>query len=567
MSKLKKLKKQSYFNLIIILAIIVFINIISRVYHFRLDMTKDKRFSLGDTTKDILNNLDDRIYVKVYLDGELPAGFRRLRESTFELLNEMRSYSNKKFDFEILDPLAEGTTTQKNEIIRQLIESGIQPVELEVRANDQTTNKTIFPGALITYQNKTLPIRLIKDQLGVSPDEALHNSIVGLEYNVASTIVKLINKKQKKIAFIEGHGELSHEQTIDIKNTLSEYYEVERINLPKYKAEILEKFDLIIIAKPDSFFSDLEKYKIDQYVVRGGKIIWLIDALHATMDSLENSHFTSTMSIDLNLNDLFLKYGVRFQPNLIQDYNAHYIQWLVTQNSQNVRSWKKWIFYPLIRSGSDHPIVNNLNDVLFKFVGTIDTTSNPAIKKTILLQSSGKSRVVFHPALIDIRIVNQEINPDAFNKGPQNVAVLIEGNFNSAFTNKLSPQTLRSENYKNFQSRATGKSEMIFISDGDVTENFISSVSGKYFPLGYDYYTNQTFGNKDFMLNCVDYLLDDNGIINLRSKQIKLRLLDQSKVDKKEGFWKTINLIVPVLFLLLFAFVFTTVRKYKYTKK
>jgi len=560
-ASLKKANRMSSFTRLVI---IIFLNVISFYYFTRLDLTSDNRFSLGQSTKSILDELDDVVYVKVYLDGDLPAGFRKLKQSTKELLDEMRLAGNHRIEYLFEDPLASGTVKEKQDIINQLIQKGLEPVNLEVVEKGEKIQKIIFPDAVISYKNKYIPVKLLQQQIGVSPETQLHNSITNLEFLITNTIKKLMSGEKKKIAFIGGHGELTSKETTDAANSLKQYYEVERIDLPKYKVGILDKFDLLIIAKPDTTFSELEKYKIDQFVVKGGKVLWLVESLLAEMDSLRQSGVATTLDYPLNLNDMFFKYGIRLNTNLVQDIQCHLIPITTTYGTPK-NEFRPWPYYPVVFPETHHPVVNNLNAVWFRFANSIDTVGNKKIKKTILLRSSDKSRESYHIARISLGQVEDALNPSLYNKSNFNLAVLVEGKFNSLFKNRIPGQLLKGGEYGQFIEQGK-KTKMIFISDGDVIANQISGVSDQYYPLGYDRYTQQTFGNKEFVMNCVDYLLDDAGIINLRSKQFKLRLLDRAKIENEKKKWQVINLTFPVVFIILFGLIYNYLRRKKNTR-
>lgn len=562
-NKIQSLKRQSIVQTIIVLAIIIVVNILSQQYFKRIDLTSDKRYSLGDVTKEVLEGLDDKIYIKVYLAGDLPASFRNLKESTLEMLDEMRIYSDEKIEYEFVDPLLDATPKEQEEIIRQLARQGLEPVNLEVREDDQQVQQLIFPGAILSYRNKYIPIMLLKQQIGVHPEQQLHNSIVGLEYEIINSIKKLIVNDKKKIAFLTGHGELAEKYTTDLENTLSQQYEYQRIELEKYKVGILDKFDLLLIAKPDSTFSKLDKYRIDQFITKGGKVLWMVEPLLAELDSLGKSGVASTIDYPLNINDLLFHYGIRLQPNLIQDYQCHFIPIMATYGSQQ-QEFGQWPYFPVIFSRSTNPIVNNLNATLFRFASSIDTVATPNAKKEILLQSSEKSKVSPHIARISLQQVLDPLDPNQFMSGPQNLAVLVEGRFNS-FYDGYAPVKTGGMDYGKFVKE--GKpTKMIFISDGDIAVNQYNNIRQQSYPLGYDRFTNQTFGNKTFIMNCIDYLLDDSGIIQLRSKQFKLRLLDKAKIKESKLKWQVINMLLPLVFIILFGIIYSFYRKNRFVK-
>ena len=566
MELIKKLKLHNSYNILILLAIIILINIISQFYFFRLDLTKDKRYSLSKITKEQLKSLDDIIFIRVYLDGDLPAGFRMLRESTKEILDEFKAYAGKKVEYEFIDPSAAKTNQEKRKLYDQLSEQGLEALNLEVlTSKDQKTQKIVFPGALITYKNKTVSMSLLQQQIGLPPEEVLNNSVVSLEYQFISAFKKLSTPHKKRITFIRGHGELDEKYTKDITYSLSEFYEVNQINLPRTKVGILDNSDLIVIAKPDSVFDKLEKYKIDQFVMKGGKVLWLIDKLLADMDSLDPNGVGTTIDYPLDLDDILFHYGVRINSNLVQDLQSHLIPVIINKGS-NQQDFRPWTFYPVIIPVSANPIVNNLNAIWFRFANTIDTVGAPNIKKTILLQSSFNSRVLPNPVLISIQQISDQVNESLYQSGPQNLAVLLEGTFTSIYKNRISPQTLESGEFGKFRDESK-PTKMIVISDGDIISNQVSRIRDQTYPLGYDRFTNQTFGNKSLIMNCIDYLLDDSGIMQLRSKHYQLRLLNKAKIKSEKLTWQIVNMVLPVLFIILFGYVFNYVRKQKYSIK
>jgi ABC-2 type transport system permease protein len=566
MKLVKKFKFYSTVNILILTGIIILINIISQFYFSRIDLTKDKRYSLSDISKKQLKNLDDIIFIRVYLDGELPAGFRMLRESTKEILDEFVAYGGKKIEYEFIDPSSAHSNQEKREIYKQLSEQGIEPLNLEVvSSKDKKTQKIIFPGAIVTYKNKSVSLSLLQQQMGVEPDVVINNSIISLEYQFMNAFRKLTAPRKLKIAFIEGHGELDERHSWDIFRSLSDFYDVERVNLPRTKVGYLNLYDLIVIAKPDSVFNKLEKYKIDQFVMKGGKVLWLIDKLAADMDSLDENGVTTTMEFPIDLDDILFHYGVRINSDLVQDLQCHLIPVIINKGS-NQQDFRPWTFYPLVVSLSSNPIVNNLNAVWFRFANSIDTVGSPNIKKTILLQSSYNCRLLPNPVMISIQQISEQVNEAMYQSGPKNLAVLLEGTFTSIYRNRISPQTLESGDYGKFKE-VSKPTKMIVISDGDVISNMVSKIREQTYPLGYDRYTNQSFGNKTFVLNCIDYLIDNSGVMQLRTKHFQLRLLNKSKIKTQKLEWQVINMGVPVLFIILFGFIYSYIRKQKYSVK
>ena len=568
----RKIKKQDLIQLSLMIVIIALANVISSFVFTRFDLTSEKRFTLSPTTKNLVKNLDDIIYVKVYLEGDFPAGFKRLRNSTKETLDEFRTYSNGNIEYEFINPSASADVKERNKIYHQLADKGLQPTNLEVKEGDASSQKIIFPGALLTYRSKEYPLQLLKSSIGASSEEMLNNSIQGLEYEITNTIRQLTINLKTKIAFIEGHGELDTMEVADITQTLSEYYEVDRTkiigaidsaqggklinNLLDYKA--------IIIAKPDNAFAENEKFLLDQFIMKGGKVLWLIDAMNASMDSLAKVSSSLATDVSLNLEDQLFKYGARVNPNLILDLESAPIP-IVTGivGNQPKTELTPWYFFPLIFPGNNHPIINNLNAIKCEFVSSIDTVGAKGIKKTVLLASSKYSKVMFTPVRISLGMAKQKPVMEQYNKRDQVVAVLLEGEFQSDFKNRV-PIALAHFNIDFKESSKQNK--MIVISDGDMIKNQYKRASGKFFPLGYDHYTGQFYGNKNFILNCIDYLLDDSGLISVRSKELKLRILDKTKLTDEKFQWQLVNTVVPIVLLIIFGIVQDYWRRKRFAK-
>ena len=575
MTKRKNIKQNSIIQILLGIAIIILVNIISSFVFTRFDLTSEKRYSLSDATKELLSGLDDIVYFKVYLDGDFPAGFKRLRNETKEMLDEFRAY-NDNIQYEFINPSKSQDPKERNDTYLLLIERGLNPTDLQVKNKKGTSQQIIFPGALVTYKAKEIPLELLKTQMGIPPEAVLNNSIQALEFNIANTIKKLSVINKPEIAIIEGHGELDKYEMADITNALSEYYNVERIkineqlnslaersNIDSVKTRIKNKYETIIIAKPDSAFSDKDKFIIDQFIMRGGKVLWLIDPVFACMDSIKNSESTVGIRNELNLEDQLFKYGVRINSDLVMDLNALPIPLRTGQiGNQPQIDFFPWYFFPIITPLIKHPIVNNLNAIKTEFVSSIDTIGVSGIKKTILLKTSPYSRIVYTPALISLNILREEPDEDIYNKPGQPVAVLLEGEFESAFKNIISPVIANDKEIGFLEKGVPNK--MVVISDGDIIRNQLHIPQGYPLPLGYDQFTRQTFGNKELILNVMNYLCDDSGLISIRSRELKLRLLDKTKISNNKLFWQLLNTLLPVLLVIIFGIIWAWVRKRRY---
>jgi len=580
--KKKNIKRQNISQLILGLAIIIFLNVIASFYFTRFDLTSEKRYTLSKATKSLLENLDDIVYFKIYLDGDFPAGFKRLRKETKEMLDEFRAY-NKNIQYEFINPSESADKATRNKLYQQLISSGLQPTSLQSDKNDVRSRQIVFPGAIVSYKIKELPLQLLQTQMGMPAEAQINSSVQALEYNLANIIKKITVLTKPKIAFIKGHGELSDIETADISQALSEYYNVENVTIDEsinsltehkevdsVRTIIKNKYEAIIIAKPDSFFSEKDKFVIDQFIMKGGKVLWLIDPVFASMDSLQKKSVTYGFAINLNLEDQLFKYGVRLNTNLVQDISCIGIP-INTQplGSKPQFEFFPWLYSPVIFPYIDikHPIVANLNAIKSEFISSIDTVGAKGINKTHLLYTSKYSRTVNTPVRIGLDLLGEKPDERQFINPYQLVAVLLEGEFESVFKNRMAPEIKDAQSI-GFQEQGVN-TKMIVISDGDIIRNQIQFSQGKIqpYPLGLDKYSGKQYGNKDFILNAVNFLCDNSGLISVRSREIKIRLLDRTKVENSKFFWQIINTIIPIILIVILGLIFYVLRKRKYVKK
>ena len=557
--------------------LIILINIIFSWTDYRIDLTEDKKHSISEESKRILQDLDDIIFIKIYLDGNFPAEFKYLQSELLNLLTSFKSISKDNFDFEFINPNNTNNTKEKNNLFKQLVKNGLTPTDIEIRSTSSKSNQIIFPGALIYYKDKQQAVNFLKNSIGKKPKENINSSIENLEFEFISAIHNLTKTKIHTIAFLEGNGQLNSKEIYDLTESvlqdnekLSYYYNIERFNIKDFKmdsdqteADItqqitdLNRYKAIIIAKPTIPFNILEKFIIDQYIMNGGKILWLIDGVKADLDSLKESTSFIALKNDLNLDDQLFKYGVRINANLIEDIRSTQIP-IVTGYSNNIpqQSYFPWPYYPLLFSESNHPISKGLDAVKCDFVSSIDTIKNP-IKKTILLTSSKQSRLNPTPTKISLGIIENPPPIASFNKSKIPIAVLLEGKFESVFKNRIIPK--KSIKFKH-KSETT---KMIVVADGDIAKNKISK--NNVYPLGYDEFINHTYeGNKKFIMNAIHFLCDDIGLTQLKSKQITLRLLDKEKITSNKLLIELINIITPLLLLLLFTILFLHIKKKNY---
>lgn len=579
--KTKTNKTRNYYlvQLLIIISIIFIVNIISSYVFTRIDLTSEKRYTLSKSTKNLLKNVDDIVYFRVFLDGEFPAGFKRLKRETKELLDEFRAY-NKNIEYNFINPSSSDNAKERNDTYQLLMEQGLNPTDLQVKTKGGMEQQIIFPGALVSYKNNELPVELLDAQFNIPPETALNNSIQNLEFKFATVIKRLIKNVKPRIAFIEGHGELDDQETYDISIALRNDYIVNRIKIEgninslvlrslsdsvTNKYSIRPAFAAIIIASPDSLFSQKDKFIIDQYIMYGGKVLWLIDPVFASMDSIQQQENTVAVEKNLGIQAQLFNYGARINNNLVLDLNALPIPIRTGQiGGQAQIDFFPWYYFPIITATSQHPIVKNLNAIKTQFVSSISTTSVKNIKKTILLSTSDYSKIEAVPAMISLRMLQEEPNVIEYTGPPQAIAVLLEGEFQSDFRNRL-PQSIITNKEIGFKEKST-PTRMIVVSDGDIIKNQFHIPQGYPLPLGFDQFTRETFGNKDFILNAMNYLTDDESLISLRSRETKLRMLDRTKISESRISWQLINLLVPVLLVLIAGILLVWLRKRKYTK-
>ncbi len=553
------MKKKIKYIAIVLIALIA-INVIGNKAFKRFDLTKDKRYTLSESAINILKDVESPITIDVFLDGdEFPSEFRRLQSETKQLLEEFHNV-NDNIVFSFINPLEDDTTRDAN--IQLLSDRGMRPMELSVNESGKSSKAIIFPWALASFDGQTVVIPLIKNKIGATQQELVSNSVQHLEYALADGFSKLTKPKRRKIAILKGNNQLDDINIADFIKKLQEYYYIAPFTLdsvasnPQKTSSDLNKFDLIISAKPTAPFSEEEKLVLDQYTMNGGKSLWLIDAVAMEIDSLYNDTGKNyAVSRDLNLTDFFFKYGVRINSSIVGDMYSAPIT-LATGNDSDTRFMRlKWPYSPLASANPHHPITHNLNRVKFDFANQIDTLKN-SIQKTVLLRSSELTKLEGVPREINLEEATKEPDTKLYNKGNQTLAVLLEGKFTSAYKNLIKPVKL---DKMVDQSPST---KMIVIADGDVIKNNVDRNGPT--DLSFDRSSNQEVGNKEFLLNAVNYLLDDNGLINIRSREVAVAFLNQQKIAKEKTKWQLLNIALPLVLLGLFGFIFNFIRKKKY---
>lgn len=560
-------RSQSLLQFGLFCGIVLFINILANVFYAHFDLTEEKRFTLTQPTRELLRGLKDQVYVQILLEGEFPAGFKRLQTATREMLDDFRSESGF-VDYQFDDP-ALGSLEDVNARRKALAEQGIAPVNLRVADQGETTQKLIYPVAIFRFGSRQVVVKLLENESGnLSPDEVINNSVSLLEYKFANAIKKILSPARPVILFTKGHGELDDLQLADFDQTLRAFYDTDRILLDSVVQIKPEDCALMVIAKPRSSFSEKDKFKIDQYIMQGGRILWLIDRMNADLDSMRVTGRFVPIDYPLNIEDMLFKYGIRIQPDLILDLECTKIRLVVGQvgNSPQFDLFP-WYFHLAVRPTGTHPVVKNLDRVDLRFCSSIDTirTKTP-VKKTPLLTSSQYSRLQFSPVDLNFEVLKYQPDPAKFNKGFQNVGVLLEGTFPSNYENRVSEEMMSGMKQLGLDFKPVSvPTRMLVISDGDVAANFVRNRAEKqWFPLGFNQNDNTTYANKDLLINAVEYLIDPDGVIEARSKEVKLRLLDNVRARDEKTLWQVLNIATPLLLLGLFAWVFNWRRKRRY---
>ncbi|PSL49778.1 protein involved in gliding motility GldG [Chitinophaga niastensis] len=556
---------------IAVILVLTGINIAAAHFHGRWDLTSEKRYTLTENTRHMLRTLNSPVEIEVFLKGDYPASFRQLAQATSELLEEFREYGKQNLRFTFISPGQGMTDSARMKFMGELTAQGIMPFNMKVQqeANDGFAEKLIFPGALLHYKGKTIGVNLLKNQGGQDPMQTMNNSEALLEYQFANAIHKLVEDKKPLVGYMLGHGESLGVEVYDALNTLQSNYGLDTLTL-QATPYIPHDFDVILFAKPAGAFSDVDKLKIDQYVMNGGKVLWFIDESNASMDSLHQHPDFFAFDRGLNLEDILFRYGVRINQDLIMDMQSDVVP-LVVGNVGNRPQIQPvpFPYFPLLMPTKAHPIVKNLDMVLSRFVSSMDTIKNDAIKKTILLTSSRNSRTIRIPAQVSWETVKTQPNPREYRQQFLPAAVLLEGHFTSLFHNRQDPEAvtnLQRASGKRFKDATDTINKMIVVSDGDLIANAVSRKEGPLQMGINEFNPGFAFANKEFFLNCLEYLSGNNGVMEARNKELTLRLLDAEKIKQEKTKWQVICFLVPIGLVLLFAMVFQFVRQRRFTE-
>lgn len=556
-------------NLVLLAGILLLINIIANYQHTFIDLTEEKRFTLTEPTHKILESVEDVVYVRILLEGEFPAGFKRLQNATTDMLRQFRQI-NPNLEFEFEDP-NRGDSKEISMRREQLSEEGVFPVTMRVVDSGESSEKIIYPYAIFYFGNRSLAVNLLENEVpGIDPQVTINNSISLLEYKFTNAILKLRSAIKPTIAYVEGQGEAGSRVLADINRNLRDYYRVGRINLDSVMYINPGDIPILIVARPTQPYSERNKFVLDQYIMNGGKVLWLINKLNVNIDSVRRHQNFIPWEYDLNLDDMFFKYGVRINSDMVQDMECSRIPMAIGQvGSRSQMDLFPWYYYPLVAPKTDHPIVKALDRINMFFPSTIDTIKTKGqVDKTVLLSSSEYSRFQMIPAQVNFEILRYEPDPERFNRSNLPMAVLLEGQFFSNYENRVSAEMEATLNQLDLAFRpSVDDNAMIVVSDGDFALNSFHPGTGELRPVGYNPYERRVYANRDFILNCIEYLLDDHGILEARSREVKLRMLDQVRARSERLYWQLINIAVPIGFIMVFGFGYNFVRKRRFSKK
>ncbi|WP_051203607.1 gliding motility-associated ABC transporter substrate-binding protein GldG [Hugenholtzia roseola] len=559
----QKLKWEAFLEILVLILVLILLNLAAQRYFFRIDLTQEKRYTLSQASIQILENLEEPVYIDVYLEGDLNASFKRLQKNLKETLEEFKTHAGSKIQFRFIDPESIAPD-DKNQFYSDLARRGVPPTNLFDTQDGKKIQKIIFPGAILSYKNKETGVLLLKGNQNASPQEQLNQSIENLEYELMAAIKKMSQKQKQLIGIIEGHDELSPTQMIDAERSLSEFYAVERLNLSRFEQKAaLQEYDAIILAQPKKAFSEKETYLLDQYLMQGGNLLLFIDQIQMNLDSIALEG-TYAFAYDLKLLEMVFRYGVRLNQDMVQDVQSGNIVVNVGNigNRPNLQR-VPFPYYVVANKFEDHPITKNLGAVYLRFAGSLDTVRTAApIQKTPLIFSSEYSRIKRAPTLISLEELKSDLVPELYQTPHLPLAYLLEGNFNSAFAGRFPPEPFSKDDF--IEKGQYGK---VFIcADGDVLLSEMDKKTGNPLPLGYEPISGQTYSHKDLLLNVLAYMLDAEGIIAARSKEIVIRQLDPFQVQDDQLFWQTFNLVLPLIVILCFGLIWYGVRKRRFGK-
>jgi gliding-associated putative ABC transporter substrate-binding component GldG len=536
---------------------IILANLWADKLFFRLDLTQEKRYSIAEHSKTVLQNLEDVVTVQVFLEGDLNADFKRLRNAVQENLDEFRIYAGDNIQYQFINPDEASSEKERNLFFQQLVEKGMQPTNLYENVEGKKMQKIIFPYALLTYQGREIPVLLLKGNLAVSAKEKLNQSVESIEYELITAIKNLSQSQKPAIAFVEGHEELDAKQTEDLTETLSQSYAIDRVNLQHTD---LSNYQAVIIAQPKKPYTELEKYKLDQFIMHGGKALFFIDAVQLNIDSIPLGG-AYAFGYDLGVDDLLFRYGVRVNQDLMQDLLLQQILVNVGRfgNEPNLQAIP-FPYHILFNKFANHPTVKNLNAISGRLVSTIDTVKADKVKKTPLIFGSQYMRVRKMPNLVTFEELKADLDKNMYAQKFLPMLYLLEGEFTSLYKNRVAPDN-------SVIKKESVPTKIIVCSDGDLLRNDINTKTKQVLPLGFDQINGQTYANKELLQNLLAYLVEEQGVIVTRNKEIALRPLDELRIKEEKLTWQIINILLPIFAIISFGIIRYYWRKRKYGQK
>ncbi|MDD2995949.1 MAG: gliding motility-associated ABC transporter substrate-binding protein GldG [Paludibacter sp.] len=560
------IKKYSEQIIIALIALILITLCFSAI--FRIDLSSDKRYSISDQTKRLLKSAEKTIDITVFLDGDLNPGFQRLKTSTRDMLEEMSVYAKKDIEVSFENPSKANNETERLKRYAELEAQGMTPTAIYERDKEgKAIQKIVFPWIKISSGEKTVYVNLLKNIRGNSGEENLNISIENLEFEITDGIRRVLNNEVTRIAFLEGHGELNEAETYSVSKILSRYFQIDRGVLAD-DASVLDGYRAVIIANPSQAFSESDKYIIDQYIMRGGRVLWLLDGVKLAAENLSTTGISPAIELDLNLSDQLFKYGVRLAPVLLQDIQSVQVPVnIAPQGAEPQFEPAPFYYAPLLLASYQHPITRNITEVKAAFASALEPVGeNKELKNHLLLASSDNTHIVTTPATIEMSETPDPNDKNYFNEAYVPVAMLSEGIFQSNFANRMTPPNLKNTAPLLQKSVAT---RQIFVADGDIIRNETNGVASDSttLPAGFDRYMNRQFGNPDFIRNAVLYLTDEEGWLELRSRTLRLRLLNKNIVTEQRLFWQIINVATPVVLVLIAGLIYHRRRKRIYGRQ
>jgi len=563
----KNIKTKTWFQFIAALVIVFVAVAAGSFFRIRFDLTEDERYTLSEPTLKVLSGVRNDIFVQVYLDGEMPIPFKRLKRSVGEMLDEFRIASGRRVDYDFINPSEASSAQQREALYQSLLAKGLNPVRIQDQdAEGGSSQKILFPGMIVNYNGIEVPVNFLKNNPSISAEQNLLHSIEGLEYEMIQPVATLSTDTIYKVAFIEGHDEFPEIEVADLTYNLAKFFTIDRGSIGGNPG-ILDEYAAVVIAGPEKEFAENDKFVLDQYIMNGGKVLWLVEEVNVNSDSLAFGE-TTALYRPLNIEDQLFRYGARINPEVVQDLECAFIRMIMSAGGIRQQPVSvPWLYFPLLTPSHNHPVTRNLNKVKGEFTNYIDTVGlDSNIRKTVLLSTSQYSRSLLPPFMISLKEADMTPEEREFTKSYLPAAVLLEGSFPSAFRNRITDNLVMDKSFM-VKTEST-ETRMIIIADADIARNEVSGSATEITPLtlGQDRYTGEMFGNRDFLVNCLNYLVDDNGIMELRSRELKLRLLDGSRIRKERFKWQMINIFGPVIFVIIAGLIYNWLRKRKFAK-